>query len=288
MNKVVAKKTLLIVSVFFVLLFVGCYYTPVENIPEDIPQSNLNPAPTGNQVVTNTTPPPSNRTWISPGKVNISNYYLGARADYNITIHNGKPENIQFDVKFRTPDYVDAGYGIAPSIYKDWIIIADMTPVLASQETKDILVSVQMPVDADEDVVRIWQVASAGTEYLKSERNRIHGELLNVYREKYKGQEDCEGMAVAEANRETDIRLQSMPETSLLQYIEDIRVVTYSQFQWERPNDSSLVNTLKQKNYVETYDLSKDKWEFWISVFDTQQPGQLTTELASRWIITMR
>lgn len=30
------------------------------------------------------------------------------------------------------------------------------------------------------------------------------------------------------------------------------------------------------------------KWEFWISVIDTTQKGMVQTELATRWLVSMR
>ena len=32
----------------------------------------------------------------------------------------------------------------------------------------------------------------------------------------------------------------------------------------------------------------EDKWEFWVAVADTSQMGMVKTELAIKWLITMR
>ncbi len=91
--------------------------------------------------------PPSNRTWMSPGKVQIGNFYPSARAEWNISIHNGNDVATEFEVKYREPSYTAEGYAKPMAGTKDWVIIADATPVIAARGTKDILVVVAMPKD---------------------------------------------------------------------------------------------------------------------------------------------
>lgn len=40
------------------------------------------------------------------------------------------------------------GFGFAPGEAKDWVIIADADPVLAPKETREILIVLDLPVDA--------------------------------------------------------------------------------------------------------------------------------------------
>jgi len=96
-------------------------------------------------------PPPElyDKTWISPGKVEVGNFFPGARAEYPITIHNGKDEPAQFEVRYREPGSAEEGYIKAPSIVQDWVIIADPTPVLEAFETREVLIAVVMPEDAE-------------------------------------------------------------------------------------------------------------------------------------------
>jgi hypothetical protein len=56
-------------------------------------------------------PPPElyDKIWISPGKVEVGNFYPGARAEYMLTIHNGKDEPAKFSVTYRQPDNVAGG-----------------------------------------------------------------------------------------------------------------------------------------------------------------------------------
>lgn len=92
--------------------------------------------------------PPEDMTWISPGKVVIGNFHPGARAEWDITIHNGELEERSFEVMYRAPDRIKEGYWPPPEVAQDWVIIADPAPILASRETRDILIVLEMPVEA--------------------------------------------------------------------------------------------------------------------------------------------
>lgn len=88
------------------------------------------------------------RTWISPGKVHVGNFYPGARAEWSLSVHNGKDTATSFAITYRYPDHVGEGY-VKPAVgVQDWVIIADPTPVLAPKETREILVVLAMPEDA--------------------------------------------------------------------------------------------------------------------------------------------
>ena len=89
--------------------------------------------------------PPPDRTWISPGKVQIGNFYAGARAEWDLSIHNGESKERTFSISYRHPDRVETGFEFAPVEAKDWVIIADATPVLAPKETKNVLIALVLP-----------------------------------------------------------------------------------------------------------------------------------------------
>jgi hypothetical protein len=91
--------------------------------------------------------PPGNVTWISPGKVTITNLYPGAQAEWTQTIHNGNDAVRSYRVTVRTPDSVSEGYEPLPSEYYDWITISAPHPSIAPQESLDVLVTVAMPKD---------------------------------------------------------------------------------------------------------------------------------------------
>ncbi|MBA7571641.1 hypothetical protein ES708_13407 [subsurface metagenome] len=99
---------------------------------------------------TPTTPPPGlyDKTWISPGKVEVGNFYPGARAEYKISIHNGSDEPAEFSVSYRAADNTAEGYEPAPAEAQAWVTIDDPAPVLAAKETRDVLIAVEMPDDA--------------------------------------------------------------------------------------------------------------------------------------------
>ena len=88
------------------------------------------------------------RTWISPGKVQVGNFYPGARAEWTLLVHNGNDIAASFLVTYRYPDHVAEGYAKPMSEVQGWIIIADPTPVIAPKETKEILIVLAMPEDA--------------------------------------------------------------------------------------------------------------------------------------------
>jgi hypothetical protein len=89
------------------------------------------------------------KVWISPGKVMVSHFYPGARAEYSLSIHNGNDQPTKFSVSFKEPGNAEEGYVAAPATAQDWVIIADPTPVLAAKETKDVLIAVEMPKGAE-------------------------------------------------------------------------------------------------------------------------------------------
>jgi len=96
-------------------------------------------------------PPPElyDKTWISPGKVEEGNYHPGARAEWPLTIHNGNAEPARFEVRYREPSQCEEGYVKAPSIVQEWVLIAAPAPVLEGFETREILIAVVMPEDAE-------------------------------------------------------------------------------------------------------------------------------------------
>lgn len=126
-------KWLVSLIVIAVLLLAGC------------PQPSVTPT------VETAAPPPElyDKTWVSPGKVEVGNFYPGARAEYMISLHNGSDEPAEFSVSYRVSDNTTDGYEPAPAAAGDWVIIAEPAPVLAAKETKDVLIAVEMPGDAE-------------------------------------------------------------------------------------------------------------------------------------------
>ena len=149
------------------VLAIGCVAKPVvKDIPAAPPVTPAVIAPTTPPITDYTLAaqppvapivtgePPTNRTWLSPGKVDIGNYYPGATAEWNITIHNGKPVPAKFSVTYRSPDYTATGYSKVDA--QDWVIVADTTPILAAYETRDILVTLKIP-EKTKNVPAKWE-----------------------------------------------------------------------------------------------------------------------------------
>ena len=132
-------KKLIIGLLVVGLLLVGCspVYSPPENTPPANGETTILPGE-----------PPLDRTWISPGKVQVGNFHPGARAEWNLLVHNGKNTTASFLVTYRYPNYVEEGYNFPTAEVQDWVIIADPTPVLAPKETRAISIVLEMPEDA--------------------------------------------------------------------------------------------------------------------------------------------
>ncbi len=142
---------LILISVLLTLS-IGCANSVVQSpAPETIisPTQSMpvepTAAPQSGKVSIELQNAPEDTTWIAPGKVNISNLYPGAQAEYPVTIHNGNNKATTFAVSARIPDYTAEGYEKFPSDYFAWVTIADTSPVLSPKETRDILVIVKMP-----------------------------------------------------------------------------------------------------------------------------------------------
>lgn len=131
-------KKLIVALVVLSLLLAGCAPSPVQQAP--IPETD--------STVVLPREPPEDVTWISPGKVQVGNFYPGARAEWDLLIHNGDSSKATFEVKYRYPDHVGEGYAFPSDDVQDWVIIADSTPVLMPKETRSVLVVLAMPKGA--------------------------------------------------------------------------------------------------------------------------------------------
>lgn len=130
-------KSFITFLVILSVLLVGCGQAYIPSaVPEEIPKVVL------------PNEPPEDVTWISPGKIQVGNFYPGARAEWNLTIHNGNDTTATFAVTYRYPDHVGEEYAFPTEEVGDWIIIADTAPVIAPKETREILVILAMPEDA--------------------------------------------------------------------------------------------------------------------------------------------
>ena len=166
-------RKLVVTLIVLSLLLVGCVEAESPTPQTPTPSTPLTPA-------TNSAPnpiilhkePPEDMTWISPGKINVSNFYPGARAEYEVLVHNGKDTPSKFSITYRVPNQVSKDYVKAPAEAQDWVIIADNTPVIMPKQTKGILVVLDMPEGAVAplkwefwtSVIEITQTGSVHTE----------------------------------------------------------------------------------------------------------------------------
>ena len=146
------KIILLALIAVILVMSVGCSQSPAPALDmptntNDTGEPSGDSTPPGNStdVILPADAPPENVTWISPGKVNVSNFYPGARAEYPLTIHNGNDYACPFEISYRYPDHVGEGYSMPPVGAQDWVMVVDTTPVLEPYETRDILVVLEIP-----------------------------------------------------------------------------------------------------------------------------------------------
>ena len=64
-------------------------------------------------------------------------------------MHNGNDQPAEFSITCKIPGETGDGYAKPPDAVQDWVIIADPTPVLDAFETRDILIAIEMPDDAE-------------------------------------------------------------------------------------------------------------------------------------------
>lgn len=125
------KKIILIGGLVLILILGGCTVQPTGK------QSGLK--------IVDPREPPVDQTWISPAKVTVGNFYPGARAECELQVHNGNDTQAAFSVSYRYPDNVGDGYVKPPVEAKDWVIVADDSPILAPKETRNILIALDLP-----------------------------------------------------------------------------------------------------------------------------------------------
>ena len=244
--------------------------------------------------ITPTQEPPLDKTWVLPGKVMISNFHTGARVDSQpITIHNGDSASTTFSVIARVADYTASGYMKVPSdVLQDWVSISDCTPVLGKYETKDISVVLEMPNKPNPKQIQFLQITDVGIKYLSSLYEQayraVKDEATRQVFEKYRGHErDVLPDMIDELVTPTKVReeLLKNSDAPLLLYMSEVSSVSYEDFEgWS----DEMIQRFVESGWIQRGDLTKDNWEFWISVLDLSQTGMVTTEIASRWLVSMR
>lgn len=271
-----------ILSLILLVGMVGCSTSIPEVQPPKIPTDGTPTIPTGN--------PPMGSTWISPGKVMVTNFHLGARAECAITIHSSpdKEGDTPFKVAYRGPDHVEVEYLRAPTeVVQDWVLVADTTPVLAPNATQDVLIALVMPENVEDSDAVVYQLTDIGTSYLNDCREQTiwNQEKFDTLVEEYETTQVLPSdLAKVKAGEMLNSELMGMPYVKSLVYLERCGSVSEGKLL----SDNEVPQGDLTSKYVVMGDLRIDRWEFWISVMDASQGGQVVTELCSRWLISMR
>ena len=87
---------------------------------------------------------PEDKNWISPGKVFVRGIYPGGKAEYLVTIHNGKEKDSIFSVVARSVDKFDVGYKNFPL---SWVYISNISPLIRAGETITVPIYIEIPLD---------------------------------------------------------------------------------------------------------------------------------------------
>ena len=141
------KRLILSLVLVSTLLLAGCGTTNGDSHPTAVPtQVGVTVTPQPTQPTTEyPDEPPSNVTWVSPGKVEVGNFFPGATAEWSIRVHNGNDVSTEFLIKYRYPDHVGDGYSFPTDNVRDWIVINTGSLTFGPHETRDIPVSLVMP-----------------------------------------------------------------------------------------------------------------------------------------------
>lgn len=238
--------------------------------------------------------PPDSMTWMSPGKVQIGNFHMGARVEWTITVHNGSSEKKTYQLAYRKPDYTAAGFLMAPrDIVQDWVIVADATPVLGGRQTKDIMVVLEMPKEVENST--FVQFTYAGKKFLEQEKSRILEDLINkeitpyIVAKNGGNQDKIRKEATNLASSKLQSSLDSNPTMNLLMYLDTLGSVSLGKVNTD--GKYALLDTFREKGYIVDGNVLKDKWEFWLGFMEyipKDGSSRVVTEIASRWQVSMR
>jgi len=251
------KRIILSGLVVVSLLLAGC-----------VSASPIIPVPTPTKTETTKTIEPSaivdvetkmmNDTWISPAKIEIGNYYPGARAEWYIRVHNSNDETTQIEKKsvgtFENETVVDISL-------KFPLADNDITKVtVASDNNKDSLaVASYTPFDK---VLKISGFAPS--------ESRIISIVYKAW---------------------TEFKISyRIPDSTIKGYVK-----APSQAQdWVIITDSTPVFRPKETKEIlvvlqipEDTNVVDKQWEFWTSVSEGGQ-GTVQTEMCTRWLVKMR
>jgi hypothetical protein len=200
--------------------------------------------------------PPYDKTWISPGKVEVTNYYSGGRAEWNFDIHNGNIEDIA-DLKLVTTEENETSfpvklkyklYGEASGVKISSDASEQPQPVSYNKETNELTISGCLPATTRQLAFRYPRY----TEFNVGLRLPDH---------------TWEGYFPGPANFADWVNVSN-------------RYPVLS------PGETYSVGIILL--VPKEVQIAADKWEFWVSLMEGGQTGTITTEMVSRWLIDMK
>jgi hypothetical protein len=199
-------------------------------------------------------PPAFDKTWISPGKVEINNYYAGYPAKGKFTLHNG---NVKVFVETRT--VTTGGEETISSVPLKTDLYGNVNEIkISSSIGEDLTAEKYLPANRclyirglKPDAIRQLTLT-----YLRYTRYSLYCRAPDKPAEGFSGIPDTTWIAFSDPSP-----LMAPAET---------RDITIS---LNTPVDS---------------DLTDDRWEFWIGVKEAGNTSSISIELCSRWLVTLK
>lgn len=255
------RKAILVVSILSLSL-VGCAsnvpnnsyaYTPLPTYEKTISPTQAKGASDMSYENTH-----QDQTWLSPGKVQIGNYHAGARAEWNIRLHNGDSSFIEKKMVTTDPNESSVTLKLKRMLYGDVSGV-----IFTSDNTNDKFVA--SGYDSNTQELTIGGFAAEQTRIMSIEY---------PYSAKY---------TVYYKEPTTLTAEYSMPPNEAQD--------------WIIIDDSSIVLAPRETREVPIIVEMPDgkqapkKWEFWVAVVEDvpkSAGSSVNIELVSRWLVAMR
>jgi len=199
-----------------------------------------------------------NNTWISPAKVEIGNYYPGARAEWTIRVHNSNEETTQIEKKIVGTEIGETSVDIC---LKYPLADNDITKVTVTSDNNNdsLIVAGYAPVDKALNITGF-----------APDNSRIISIVYKAWTEfkiKFRQPDDTmDGYAKAPSGAQDWIIITDSTPVLCPKETKEILVVL------QIPEGTNVPDK---------------KWEFWTSVSEGGQ-GTLKTEMCTRWLVNMR
>jgi hypothetical protein len=199
-----------------------------------------------------------NDSWISPAEVNIGNYYSGATAEWTIKIHNGNNATPQYE-SFSV--ITEKGETIVPIALAQPLAGSDYSKVMViSDNSKESLKATGYDAKTKEITISgfIPEVSRIITiNYIAWTEFKVYYIIPNNVRD---------GFSIAQTG-----------VGAYVTFSETVPVLA--------PKETREI--LVRLAVPSDYKIYADKWEYWVVVTEQGQ-GNIQTQMAIRWLVTMR